>query len=86
MKLRKGSIIRFISMDEFTGQEVEITGKIVGDWEAIKRGHPEEYGGVDENSEVYLVSALHYAERFIVYKDEIIKVLKKENNQNNLRL
>lgn len=86
MKLHKNQIIKFITIDDLTGEEIELCGKIVADWEAIKRGHPEEYGGVDENSEVYLVDALHYAERFVVYKDEIIKILKKENSQNNLRL
>jgi len=80
MKIKKGMMIRFTAIDEFTGKEIEIQGKIVADWEAIKRGHPEEYGGIDENSEAYLVDALHYAERFIVFKTEIIKVLGKENN------
>lgn len=87
MNLRKGQIIRFRAMDDMTGNEVELSGTIVGDWAKIKKNYPEEIGGVDENSEVFLVDALHYSERFIVYREEILKTLGKENEkENNPRL
>ena len=73
MKLRKGQTIRFKAMDDFTGEEMELSGTVVGDWKKIKKDYPTEQGGVDENSDVFLVKAAHWAGNHIVHISEIIK-------------
>lgn len=81
MKLRKGSTIRFISMDDLTGEKIEVIGKIIGDWRKIREGYPEECAWINLESEVFLVEAQNYAERFLVYREEILKSQGKEAQQ-----
>ena len=73
MKLRKGQVIRFKAMDDFTGEEMELSGTVIGDWKKIKKNYPIEQGGVDENSNMFLVKALHWDGNYIVHISEIIK-------------
>ena len=73
MRLRKGQTIRFKAINDFTGEEITVEGKIVGDWKKIREGYPEECAWINSESSCFLVEALHYAERFLVYKEEIIK-------------
>jgi hypothetical protein len=78
MKPRKGQLIKFKAMDDFTGEEMELSGIVVGDWKKIKKNYPTEQGGVDENSDVFLVKAVHWAGNHIVHISEIIKKKEKE--------
>lgn len=78
MKLRKGQIIKFKAMDDFTGEEIELSGTVIGDWKKIKKQYSTEQGGVDENSNVFLVKAAHWAGNHIVHISEIIKDEEKE--------
>ena len=73
MKPRKGQTIRFKAIDDFTGKEIELSGTVIGDWKKIKKNYPTEQGEVDENSDVFLVKAAHWAGNHIVHISEIIK-------------
>lgn len=77
MKPRKGQLIKFKAIDDFTGKEIELSGTVIGDWKKIKKNYPMEQGGVDENSDVFLVKVAHWAGNHIVHISEII-IKKKE--------
>ena len=78
MKLRKGQTIKFKAMNDYSGEEIELLGTVVGDWKEVKKRYPEEMGGIDENDEVFLVDVPHYSGYHIVYMSEIIKKKEKE--------
>lgn len=40
--LREGEIIRFSTMDDFTGEDMELIGTVIGDHEAVREKFPEE--------------------------------------------
>ncbi len=72
MKPRKGQLIKFKTIDDFTGAEIELSGTIVGDWKKIKKNYPIELSGVDKNSDVFLVKATHWNGNHIVHISEMI--------------
>lgn len=78
MKLRKGQTIKFKAIDDFTGKEIKLSGTVIGDWKKIKKNYPTEQGGVDENSNVFLVKAAHWNGNHIVHISEIIKDKEKK--------
>jgi len=39
-ELKTGNIVDFLSIDEFTGKEVKLTGKILGDYLAVRKQFP----------------------------------------------
>lgn len=74
MKPRKGQVIKFKAIDDFTGKEIELSGIVIGDWKKIKKNYPTEQGRVDKNSDVFLVKAAHWNGNHIVHISEIIEV------------
>jgi len=73
MKLRKGQIIKFKAIDDFTGKEIELSGIVVGDYKMIKEKYPLEMGEVDKKSNLYLVEVPNRSGNFVVHMSEIIK-------------
>jgi len=73
MKLRKGQIIKFKAIDDFTGKEIELSGIVVGDYKMIKEKYPLEMGEVDKKSNLYLVKVFNRSGNFVVHMSEIIK-------------
>jgi len=73
MKLRKGQTIKFTAIDDLTGQEVKLTGVVVGDYKMIKKDFPLEMGEVDKKSNLYLVDVPNRSGKFVVHISEIIK-------------
>lgn len=55
MKLRKGSTIRFSAINDFTGDIMKLEGKIEGGAKEIKKIDPENFGGLEDDEEIYLV-------------------------------
>lgn len=75
MKLRKGQTIRFIAMDEFTGQEVKLSGVVIGDYMIVRKNFPLEMGEVDKESNLYLVDVPDHSGHHVVHISEVIKNL-----------
>lgn len=76
MKLELGQMIRFNSIDNFTGAEISAEGKIIGGAKEIKERWPMEFGELESTEEkVYLVEAEgHWGIRsFVVWEEEILK-------------
>ena len=84
--MRKRQIIKFKSMSEFTGEIIQLEGKILGRAKEIKKIHPEEYGGMPDDEEVFLVGRLDNfgnIHRHVVYPDEILKTKKPKKDQHD---
>ena len=75
MKPRKGQLVKFKAMDDFTGEEIELSGTIVGDYKMIKEKYPLEMGEVDKKSNLYLVEVSNRSGKFVVHISEVIKNL-----------
>ncbi len=71
-KLKLGQMVRFKSIDDFTGEEVILTGKAIGDAEAVRKRFPEECGEAPDGT--YLVKVESRGGLHIVYDSEIISV------------
>lgn len=71
--LREGEIIRFSTMDDFTGEEMELIGTVIGDHEAVRIKFPEECGEAEEG--FYLVRVGHRSGLFVVAVDEVLESL-----------
>ena len=74
--LKIDEMIRFSAMDDFTGEEIKLIGTIIGNHEAIKKHYPEEYG--EASNGLYLVKVGSRSGLYIVNADEVLKILKKE--------
>lgn len=72
MKLRKGQTIKFIAMDNFTGEEIELSGTVVGDHRMVKEKYPIEMGETDEKSDMYLIEVPNRSGNFVVHISELI--------------
>lgn len=72
MKLRKGQAIRFTTMDNFTGEEIKLSGTVIGDHKMIKEKYPIEMGEVDEKSDMYLIEVPNRNGNFVVHISELI--------------
>ena len=55
MKFRRGSMIRFSAINDFTGDPMKLVGKVVGYAKEIKKIDPENFGGLEDDEEIYLV-------------------------------
>lgn len=73
MKLRKGQVIRFKAMNDFIGEEIELSGTVVGDYRMIKEKYPIEMGEVDKKSNLYLVEVSSRSGNYVIHISEIIK-------------
>lgn len=82
--LRIGEIVKFTAMDEFTGQEMELTGTVIGDHKAVRKQYPEEAGEAPEDS--YLLKVDNRSGLFMITRDEVLESLEtkevKWKNQN----
>ena len=72
-KLWKNQTIKFIAMNDFTGENEELTGTIIGGYRAAKRRFPAECANIGEGN--YLVEVKNRAGLFVVSKEDILKVL-----------
>lgn len=71
-KVKVGQMVRFKSIDDFTGEEVILTGKIIGDAEAVRKRFPEECGEAPDGT--YLVKVEGRGGLHVVYCSEIVSV------------
>jgi len=71
MTLKIGNIIKFLSIDEFTGKEVKLTGKILGDYIAVRKQFPIECAEIPQDS--FLVEVKDRSGFFAVGAEEIVK-------------
>ena len=71
-KLKINQNVRFKSIDDFTGEEVILTGKAIGDAEAVRKRFPEECGEAPDGT--YLMKVEGRGGLHVVYFSEIISV------------
>ena len=72
--------IRFSAIDDFTGQEIEREGTIVGYGDAVRKKWPEEMGEADDSM---LLVQVEMPERDIyhaVAKNEVLEILKEQHD------
>lgn len=72
--------IRFSTIDDFTGQEIEREGTIVGYGDAVRKKWPEEMGEADDSM---LLVQVEMPERDIyhaVAKNEVLEILKDQHD------
>ena len=74
--MEKGQLVRFTTINDLTGQLIQLEGEVVGKAEEIKILQPDEYGGLSIEEEVYLVkrednfgNTLHY----VVFPEEVLE-------------
>ena len=71
--LRVNEVIKFSAIDEFTGQEMELIGTVIGDYRAVRKQYPEEAGEASEDT--YLVQVGNRSGLFIITRDEVLESL-----------
>lgn len=74
--LKKGEIIKFEGMNDFTGSMMQLEGTVEGGAKEIKKMQPIEYGELPDDEKVYLVvreDNFGNTLRHVVHPDEIIK-------------
>jgi len=78
-KLRKGTQVKFNAIN-FIGEEIPMSGEIIGHADEVKRLWPEEFGGIPVDGEAYLILVRGNSQnyRYVAMPNEIIEVLKKE--------
>lgn len=72
--------IKFSAIDDFTGQEIEREGTIVGYGDAVRKKWPEEMGEADDSM---LLVQVEMPERDIyhaVAKNEVLEILKEQHD------
>lgn len=72
-RLRKGDEIKFNAMSELTGQELVLTGKILGDKKAVRKQWPLECGQADNCYLVKTVDNFGNDYLHVVHPEEIIE-------------
>jgi len=79
-KLRRGTQVKFNAIS-IIGEEIPMIGKIVGFASEIKKMWPEEFSGMSENEEIYLILMRSDSQKshYVATPNEIIEVLKKAN-------
>jgi len=77
-ELKTGNIVNFLSIDEFSGKEVKLTGKILGDYLAIRKQYPIECAEAPEDT--FLVKVEGRSGLFIVDSNEILDTIKGVTN------
>ena len=71
-----GQQIKFSAISALTGHTLELEGTIEGGAEEIKKMQPEEFGGLKDNEEVYLVKRednFGNTLRYVVFPEEILE-------------
>jgi len=83
--LRQGEVIKFSSMNDLSGKKEKLTGKILGDHEAVRKQFPIECGEAGEGA--YLVKVDRYSGFFVVADYEILEIVKEETlNETNINI
>jgi len=77
-ELKTGNIVDFLSIDEFSGKEVKLTGKVIGDYLAVRKQYPQECAEVPKDT--YLVKVDGYSGLHIVGVNEILDTIKGVTN------
>lgn len=75
-KMRKGQRIRFTVISDFTGEKYEAEGIIKGKAKEIKALDPDNFGGMEDDEEAYLVVSLdNYGNtnRHVVFPEEVLR-------------
>jgi hypothetical protein len=75
-KMRRGQKIRFTAISDFTGDRYEAEGIIKGKAKEIKAIDPDNFGGMEDDEEVYLVVSLdNYGNtnRHVIFPEDIVK-------------
>ena len=71
--------IKFSAIDDFTGQEIEREGIIVGYGDSVRKKWPEEMGGADDSM---LLVKVKFPERDVFYavaENEVLEILKDQH-------
>jgi len=71
--LRIGEVVRFSAIDDFTGEEMELIGEVIGNHEAVKKQFPEECEDVVPG--FYLVKVGRQSGLFVISRDEVLEVI-----------
>jgi len=79
-KLKLNTEVKF-SIISITGEEIQRTGEIIGKAKEIKKMWPEEFGGLPEDEEIYLIriEGNSQSSHHVATPDEIVEVLRKGN-------
>jgi len=72
MALKIGNIIKFLSIDDFTGKEVELTGSIIGDFLKVRDTYPIECAEIHEGTFLVRETEGHSNRLFVVNDYEIV--------------
>ena len=79
-KLKLNTEVKFSAIS-ITGEEIEMKGEVIGFAPEIKKMWPEEFGGLPEDEEIYLISVEGNSQssHHVATPDEIVEVLRKGN-------
>lgn len=79
-KLKLNTEVKFSAIS-IIGEEIERKGEIIGFAPEIKKMWPEEFGGLPEDEEIYLIriESNSQSSHHVATRDEIVEVLKKAN-------
>ena len=69
-ELKTGDFVDFSSIDEFTGKKIKLTGKILGDYLAVRKKFPTECAEIPEG--FYLIKVENCSGFFVVDSGEIL--------------
>lgn len=71
-KLRKGQMIIFSSMNDFTGQSMELEGTVVGNHLDVRKKWPIEQGEADEGMFLVYTKGLYSKTWHAVHLSEVL--------------
>ena len=77
--LKIGEVVRFSTIDDFTGKEMELIGTVKGDYRAVRKQYPEEAGNASRDA--YLVEVGNRSGLFVITRDEVVEALGKKEEQ-----
>ena len=79
-KLKLNTEVKFSAIS-IIGEEILRKGEIIGHAPEIKKMWPEEFGGLPEDEEIYLIriESNSQSSHHVATRDEIVEVLRKGN-------
>lgn len=79
-QLRRGTLVRF-NVINLIGKETQMVGEVIGKAKEVKKMWPEEFGGMSESEEIYLILLRSDSQKshYVATPSEIIEILKKAN-------
>ena len=72
--------IRFSAIDDFTGQEIEREGIIVGYGDSVRKKWPEEMGEADDSMFLVKVQMPMREIYFAVAENEVLRIIKEQHD------